>query len=157
MAEMGRVRLAEQDRPSSPQSASDRTVEIRYVVLEELRAVGRAQPGRWLEVFDRNGQAVQRPKRTTAQDSSFGGPRRVTRTVGVERDKCVHARLQPLRSFEHVVEHLDGRNTSSADRFDQCGGRRVGERRQVGHRISGIPGYGSPLSPSPRPRRLCSG
>ncbi len=76
---------------------------------------------------------MQHPELIAADHGRFGVFGRGTGPFGVEGDERVHAVLEALGSGEHVVEQLDGRDASRADRLDQFGGRRVVERGEVGH------------------------
>src|SRR5579859_3210449 len=56
---MRRVRLAKDDRAGLPQSTGHSTIEIGYVVLEELRTVRRAESTRWFQVLYGNRKTVK--------------------------------------------------------------------------------------------------
>src|SRR5579859_3351519 len=142
VAEVGRVRLAEEDCASRAQAAGDAAVEVGDKVLEEFGAVRGAQSSRRLEVFHRDGQTVQWPEWIAAHDRRFGCPRRISRALGVEGHERVHGRLQTLGSVEHIVQDFDWRQTAGADGFGQAGGRSVSER--VGHARSVEAWAGSP-------------
>ena len=60
--ELGRVRLADDDRARPAQPLGEDAVRVRHVVGEDRRPVGGAHPGRVLDVLDRDRQPVQRAR-----------------------------------------------------------------------------------------------
>ena len=71
-AELGRVRLADDDRAGAAQARDEQRVRGRDVVAVDRRAVGRPHAGGVLEVLDRDRQAVQRPGRRVASEGGVG-------------------------------------------------------------------------------------
>ena len=74
-AELGRVRLADDDRAGAAQAGDHQRVRGRDVVAVDRRAVGRPHARGVLEVLDRDRQAVQRPGRLVAPRARRRPPR----------------------------------------------------------------------------------
>ena len=95
-AELRRVRLAEHDEPGLADAPHDRGVEVGHVVRICLRRVRRPQPGRLVQVLDRDRHAVER----RVGRRRLGRARGRERTLGVDGDERVQLRVEPLDPLE---------------------------------------------------------
>jgi hypothetical protein len=130
--ELGRVRLAQADRPGSGHPRYHQRIEIRHVIGEQRRAVGGAYPGGFGEVLVRDRQPVQQ-----AQDLALRHRRiRIRRPCQRPVEGSGHHRV------DGSVERLDpldmsGRNLAGGHfAAPQHAGQRQGiVRAQVCHAL----------------------
>ena len=132
-AELGGVGLAEDDRARRLQALHHERVVVGHAVLEDLRALGRADALREREVLDRDRHAMERPERRTARERGGGPPRRLERLLRGDRAIRVQRRIHLLDPREDRARHLERRHPAAADQRRERGGGGEAELR-VGHR-----------------------
>ena len=118
---LGRVRLADHDRPRVAQPLREQLVLRRHVVAVRRRAVRRAHAGRVDEVLVRDRQAVQRRQRLAGGAAAVGLPGCGERVIGDDRDDRVHRRVVPLDPRQVRLGECERGERSGADQAGLLG------------------------------------
>ena len=141
-AELGRRRLAREDRAVPPQRSDGGRVGVPRLLRVDRAGAPQGRPAaREQDVLDRDGHAVEDAQRLAARPARLGGRGLGARAIGIDEAERVHSRVVALDRGEGRLERLERRQGARAEGLQQRGG--VGER---GHR-------GSVGSAALRPRR----
>ena len=118
--ELGRVRLPDHDEAGVLQPADDGRVEVGHVVGERPRGEGRPDPGRLVQILDRQRHAAERPVGQL-------GSRRRPRLLGADGDEGVQLGVEPLDPAEVQLDQLRGGDLAAPDEIGLLDRRQEGE------------------------------
>ena len=127
MAEVGGIRLADDDASGGLDAAGNGAVEIGDLVFLEDGPAGVVQSLAGFKIFDRNWQAVERTKVPSGHDCGFGGASAIKGEVGVEVEKSVDGRIDGLESGEEGFGQFDWRELFVSNGGDEFGGGCAGK------------------------------
>ena len=107
--------------PAALDSARYGAVDVGDLVFLEDGAAGEAEAGAGFEVFNRDGQAVQRSKLLTAHDCGLGGAGAVEGAVDVISEKGIDGGIDGLDPCEDSFSQLNWGELSGSDGGDKLG------------------------------------
>ena len=122
-AQLGDVRLAEQDRARGAQILDHDSVLARDVSLENARGVAARQSGDLDRFLDGERHSVERAELVTGRYGPLGRPRLLPSLLEPRHDERVQRRVERLDPVHVGVEHLDGAHLSAPDRLRDPGRR----------------------------------
>ena len=114
-AELGEVRLAQDDGPGRLQASDRDVVRLRHQLGEEPRAAGGALAARVEGVFERDRHAVQRADRLALHHRDLRLARGHPRDLGGDHAVGVQPRIERLDAREQRFGDLDGRELLVTD------------------------------------------
>ena len=132
--ELVQVLLAEHDRARVFESGDERGVGLRHVVAQDLRPHGVGHTCNVEQVFDADGDAVQRPTVLATTDLGVDLAGSLAGLVGHDRDIGVDQRVESLDAHEISIGNFDGRDFALSQPWRKLG---YVELKQVCHRTSG--------------------
>ena len=122
-AELGRRRLAEDDRARAAQARDHGVVGVRDVAAAQMGAILDLHAAHGLVILDRHRHAVQRPDRLALGQRAIGRLGCVHRLLRRQIGEGVQPGLERRDAIEHGGRELDGRQFLGADGVDQLGRR----------------------------------
>ena len=108
------IGLAHQYSPRGAQILHNAGVLLWHVVSKDARAAGRAHACGIHQVFQGNGDAVERAAVLTGAQCRLRLARRRQRRIRGYGDECVERWVQRLNARERALGHLDGRKRARA-------------------------------------------
>ena len=105
--------LAQNYRARLPQAPHHFGVLRRNAIFEESAGRGRARSGGINQIFQCNGNPMQRPAPLPARDFDFRGPRLPQRRISSHGNKSIQRGIQLLDSFQASAGQINRRNFPS--------------------------------------------
>ncbi|GBD17533.1 hypothetical protein HRbin27_00015 [bacterium HR27] len=121
-AEFRGIRLADDDRASSPQPLDDRRIRRSDAFHPEQRAARPAHTGDRCHVLDQHRHAEQRTP-ITVRVGVFGFERLLPRLLSRHRDEGMEPRVEPVDLLEYGIDDLDRRKGATTVLGEEFGRR----------------------------------
>lgn len=109
------VELPQQNGSRLSQSANDESVFLRNSIRKNGAPTGGPDPSGVDQVFQRNGNPVERPAVASGEDFFLGRARLLCRLPGGDCDECVESWIQTLNALQARLGQRDWRYRSRSN------------------------------------------